>query len=302
MTSDYFTTKIACFINAFRYQGRAGVLWRKVITTPIVTVGLTPMRYFAVVAHQRSGSTFLGSVLNAHPQIHICGELFLDKKYRKKNYFYHYWLGKMAADKVNITISRQPELIHDYLDSVMGQVPDSCEIGIDVKYNQLRMLPKLLQVFDELDFKIIHLIRKNTLKTHVSYLLNIKKKELGRKAHGSQKVPVAKITLPTDETLVDRLETKRDEIDYYRRTLRSRFEYLELYYEDFFGSGTQESRTIAQEVLDQVFHFLSIPAYGNENLTSELKKTNPAQLSKLIENYEEVKTLLSATQFADLLE
>ena len=195
---------------------------------------LNSMKHFVVVAHQRSGSTFLGSVLNAHPQVRIRGELFLDKKYRKKDFFYNFWLSKMAADAANVTLSRQPELIHEYLNTIMSQIAGNCAMGIDVKYNQLRVLPKLMQVMDELDFRVIHLIRKNILKTHVSYLLNIKKKELGRKAHGSRKVPAVKIPLPADKTLIDRLKAKRDEIDYHRQILRGQFDYLELSYEDFF--------------------------------------------------------------------
>ena len=74
----------------------------------------------------------------------------------------------------------------------------------------------------------------------------------------------------------------------------------EIYYEDFFTNSESESDTIIPWVLDRIYDFVGIQNKGHK-LETPLKKTNPNDLSLLIENFEEVADFLTKTEFGHLL-
>jgi tetratricopeptide (TPR) repeat protein len=260
------------------------------------------MEKFVLVATQRSGTVFFESVINSHPHIYCYPEILLSLSYQQEWNFYHFWLEKVKQDESNITHPAMLRNFELYLNHIFNNVPGKKAIGIDIKYDQF---PQILNIFYTLkknDVKIIHLVRKNVLKTYISSVLNWNKRSLNRLAHSTKEVPSVKVKIKLGNYLVQELERRKNEIAHYRNFFhKNKFKCLEINYEDFFDNSNSESSTIVSPVLNQIYEFLCIKE-KRYDLTTDLKKTNPNKLAELIENYDEVAGFLSGTEWACLLE
>ncbi len=261
------------------------------------------MEKFVLVATQRSGTVFLESVINRHPHIYCYPEVLLSLTYQSEWNFYNFWLEKVKQNESNITHPAMLRNFELYLNHIFNSVPGKKAIGIDIKYDQF---PQILNIFHTLkknDIKIIHLVRKNVLKTYLSgVLLNWNQRSLNRLAHGRKEVPSVKVNIKPGNYLVQELERRKNEIAHYRNFFhKNKFKCLEINYEDFFDNSNSESSTIVSPALNQIYEFLCIKE-KRYDLTTDLKKTNPNKLAELIENYDEIVDFLSGTEWTYLLE
>lgn len=260
------------------------------------------MEKFVVAATQRSGTAFFGSVLNKHPEIYLFSELFLDYAYKDDpNNFYNFWLKKIMEDNINITYRYRINNIRNFLLHEYNSVENMTAIGIDIKYTELQRIPEIIFLMEELNIKVIHIVRKNILKTYISNYLNNMKQQLKRSAHGKKKVPAVKVYIKPDNALIHELERRRNEINYFSNVFSKNLLCLEINYEDLFENSQSQSETIVSQVLDQIYDFLCVQERRHDLITN-LKKTNPNKLTELIENYDEVADFLSGTEWAYLLE
>ena len=251
---------------------------------------------FLVLATQRSGTVFLESILNSHPDIYCTGERLL---YNNTNSFIDYWNDKVKEDKINLTPKYSSRILYDFMDEYFSARNEKA-VGFDVKYNQYNTIANMHTVFQKHNIRIIHLIRENILKTLISLRLNVKQRELNRKSHTTEKVKAVKIKLETGNKLIKELNRRAGQIQYFKELLSSYFPYLELHYEKFFPENKGEAQTIRPEILNGIAQFLEVDL-GNNTMTSPYRKTNPVGLRDLLENYEEVYDTLTNTRFAHLL-
>ncbi len=247
------------------------------------------MEKFIIAATQRSGTTFFRYVLNQHPDLHIFDELFLDDLDNKIG-FYQFWQKKIADDPRNLTYNYAFEILRTYLDNLTADQSAYKAVGIDIKYNQYFIIPWQMNLLARMGFKIIHVIRRNILKTLISDQLNKQAEQLGRNSHGTQSVNHVKVKLPADQSIINELERRRNEIFEFRRHFTP-FDYLELYYEDFFSDENFSSETLAPAVIKRVCSFLGV-SVPDTDLVTGLKKTNPDDLRDLISNYDELHVFL----------
>jgi hypothetical protein len=260
------------------------------------------MEKFVVAVTQRSGTTFFGSVLNKHPEIYLFGEVFYDGAYKDDpNNFYNFWLKKIMEDNINITYRYRMNNIRNFLLHKYNSVENKTAIGVDIKYTELQRIPEIIFIMKELNIKVIHIVRKNILKTHISCCLNNMQQQLKRGAHGKKKVPAVKVYIKPDNALIHEFERRRNEMNHFSNVFSRNLLCLEINYEDFFSNSQSESETIVPQVLDQTCDFLCVQG-NRHDLTTNLKKTNPNKLTELIENYDEVADFLSGTKWAYLLE
>lgn len=119
-------------------------------------------------------------------------------------------------------------------------------IGIDIKYEQLMLIPNQINILQQKGTKIIHLIRKNILKTFISLELNRMQEKLGRKSHGAKKIQPIKVELLTDNRLLAELDKRMKEIEYFKEFFSKNFNYLEIYYEDFLMIQNQNLKRFFQ--------------------------------------------------------
>jgi len=188
----------------------------------------------------------------------------------------------------------------EFLEFIFNSQPDKLAIGIDIKYNHFIYIPNIIGLLRKHEVQVLHLVRKNLLKTLISCVLNEQKAVLKRKSHGTQKVQPARVHLKPDKNLINELRRRRKQIDDYRKLLSTHLRCLEIYYEDFFTNSASESDTIAPLVLEKVYDFLDIQD-KQYKLETSLRKTNPDDLRLLIENFEEVSAVLTDTEFGHFL-
>ena len=100
------------------------------------------MRVMAIMAHQRSGTHFLGSAIGSHPQIKYVGEIF-----------YH--------------SPRTMQAIFNGIDRVASGAEVLC---LDCKYNQIT--PPLETFLSQREIKVIHLVRRSRLAAYFSGALH----------------------------------------------------------------------------------------------------------------------------------
>lgn len=154
------------------------------------------MRILAVMAHQRSGSHFLGAAIGSHPAMKYTGEIFNGKK-------------RPASSKA----------MWAGIDRVRGGRPDV--LCLDTKYNQISRPVEELLAQD--DVKVVHLVRRNLLRLYFSGELHDWRGE----HPGDRRVPTLRFSNARFNAIVQ-------EIEEYKRRFEHLAD-LTLYYEDLTG-------------------------------------------------------------------
>ncbi|HBN26001.1 MAG TPA: hypothetical protein DD405_00830 [Desulfobacteraceae bacterium] len=178
---------------------------------------------FIIVCIQRSGSTWLTTLLNSHPDICCAEETFLLSKknmcpmaMRKK-----IWPHKLGYPRyINSSIKRclkhhflRTKLINEYLNQFYS-MPDYSAIGFKIMLNQIEKFSTMSDYFFKNDVKVIHLVRDNILKTFISRISVSQKKV----AHTQKKLKFTKIYIPTEK-----IETKLQKIKNDNKALEKLF-------------------------------------------------------------------------------
>jgi predicted Zn-dependent protease len=256
---------------------------------------------FIITATQRSGTAFLESALNRHPEIYCYGEALLDTNYSGDYTFYHYWLQQIAQDPANITLQAKKRIFGEYLDWFYTGKAQRSATGFDIKYDQYADIADSLATLQAKQVKVIHLVRRNVLKTLISSRLNVQQRELNRKSHDTERPPVVRINLPADSSLVAELQRRKNEINHFSSIFKNHFDSVEICYEDLVASPEGETRLLAPEVVQNIFDFLQLTD-REMPLQTGWRKTNPNVLTDVLENYDQVADLLTANGLSDLLD
>jgi hypothetical protein len=88
---------------------------------------------FVLVTVQRSGSTYLGTVLSRVPGVFCADELFIASEGGlKPGFFYGHWRERVAADPGAILPPRRREMVESFLDAVWAAQPELAAQGFDI--------------------------------------------------------------------------------------------------------------------------------------------------------------------------
>lgn len=222
------------------------------------------------------------TTLASHPKIECFRELFLAENFNPGSYSTF----RVASLKNRMRhIFQRRGMVDDFLNGLYQAYPKAESVGFKIMYSQVELLPEVMQWALGHDVKVIHLIRENVLKKRVSRVVQ-RKRNL---AHSEVKVAPMKVVLP-----VDRLEYKLRQIADLVGVYRERYQganYLETTYEDLVAYPSNERARILE--------FLEVE--NESTLSSDLVKLNPDDLSKVIENYDEVVGALAGTEFERFL-
>lgn len=224
-------------------------------------------RKYIIIGYPRTGSTLLATLMRSHPNIDVHEEVFRNLNNRTTNYIW---------DKV------------------------FCRKNYNVKYVGFKLFYRhpfdcdKKEVWDKIqndsNIKIIHLKRKNILRTIVS-------KKITENTGIYTQTQCDKPLLLEDKKLVI---TKKDCIkifDYIKRWqsyTEEKFKYhdiLQVTYEDLNNN--------MDKTMIKIFNFLNIRPYS---VKSELIKQNPESLLDLIYNYEELAIELKNTELSSFLD
>jgi LPS sulfotransferase NodH len=163
-------------------------------------------------------------------------------------------------------------------------------VGFKLFYNHLT-----LEEWDRLvahkDFRIIHLTRRNRLRTLISLDIAFKTGQWTRSALKRSAKPDDRMISMDPAQLISRIERIRDDEELARKMFMDH-QMLEVVYEDM--------TTRPLETFDRIGAFLGVDDIDPSRI--HIRRQNPERLERLITNYEEVRQVLKGTQFEEYLD
>ena len=244
--------------------------------------------HFVVFTTQRNGSTWVMSVLNGLEGVSAQGELFLPRpRSPEKRWDSDFALPRYVESRRRHG-SIRPLSVFSYLSALYR---GEGTVGFKLMYSQLRRYPEILPYLMKKRIRVVHLVRRNHLDVLISFEI---KREIG-KAHilsPKDRPSDIKVELDTRSLLRDvrKLELKHS---IGRTVLRlARLNHIEVVYEDLVADPARFVR---------VREFLGVPA-DQDVPQSNILKTRTGRQRQVIANYEEVRAVLQASKFADLLD
>ena len=236
---------------------------------------------FCILTTQRSGSAWLISLLDSHPQIKA---------------FYEIFLAHWAGDDFLVSFPNyqkdnsglRPWLTFKYLNELDHYPGEHETIGFKIMYNQLVRHPEVLAKLVADNYKIIHLVRENYLDLAISSASMVQNGLI----HTKTDVKANPVTL--DPPLLLKYLSRQESFLSFAQLLLKALPIpkLQITYNDL--CKAQEA------TLNSLTDFLEIPN-SEYILSSDRKKVNKGSYRQKIANYDQVRQALSGTKFAKML-
>jgi len=233
----------------------------------------------AIITHTRSGGTFLANCLSNHPQI-FCprGEPLLRGM--------EWGTAFSEASAVQII---------DCITSAAFYKVGMCKITYDQTSKQV------FNYLSKRRAKVIHLARENLLRVAVSQAITgmVASGQLGHAAHSFESLDPPTIHMNPRE-VIGRCKFMWDRIRKMQNMLSAyKFTVLYVSYADMVGGEGSEATAIATPIAESICDFLGVE---RRELYGCLKRVNKAPLSKLVENWDQVKAAVEGTVYKVYLE
>lgn len=261
---------------------------------------------FLIFAQQRSGSKFLTSLMNNHPQISCGNEELLHLIPPPGDDALAGFDIDMYMKMVTGTFTQLVEGHALHSPNSMAHVDTVTHVGFKIMYDQglLQFQDQLLAKCDELGIKVIHLVRRNKLLQYVSYASN--KKDRLENADGHVPHPtteaeikaLAEIRVPgKPDKVLKYLDRKNNDVKEMSNILAKYLEQPSLStvnYEDLSADNDGE--------MARLFKFLDVKV---QKVTTDLAKIHKDK--KIHEYFEEedqdaLRDALKESEFAWILE
>lgn len=241
---------------------------------------------FCIVTQQRSGSRFLSTMMASDPDVMQLGECFQNTTKNAQS-FLNYLVQNATAQAAMTWGSFYKKAWQSYIaehkQNLSGRQSSLCFI---LMYNQLDLLPKNFLDFIFQKYHVVHLVRENLLRRHVSNFVNSQRLS---PAHRKVEAELTTCTLPLNGIVKD-LDASASAIAAVRKILVDS-KVMEVRYEDLASrDGSHHARLVAD--------FVGIGQYP---LTTDLKQTNPFPLRSMLNNFDEVSDVLRGTGYESLL-
>ncbi|CAA2967971.1 nodulation h [Olea europaea subsp. europaea] len=243
-----------------------------------------PVRYFAILSMQRSGSGWFETLLNSHTNVSSNGEIFAVKE-RRNN-----------VTSIMTTLDRVYNL--DWFTSA-SKNQCSAAVGFKWMLNQglMENHKEIVEYFNSRGVSVIFLFRRNLLRRMVSVLAN-SFDQYAKLLNGTHKSHVHSVeeadTLSRYKPVIN-LSSLVTELKQMEKTVLEALEYFSstrhiiLYYEDLVKNRTK---------LVDVQDFLRLPQM---ELTSRQVKIHKGPLSEHIKNWDDINKALRGTMYEKFL-
>ena len=241
-----------------------------------------------ILNSQRSGSTFLKTCLNAHPEIRCYGELLVGGNHEPSRPI----LGNRLLTKGYAYLRGRcwnPERI---METYYGR-KEAPVVLFKAMYNHVDNPRVRNYLADNKEIRVIHLRRDNLLKQYVSRRLIHARHERGWRPHSTYQLPVVSIRISPQHAIEEMRRVRNAFHDFER--LFSRHRKIELVYEQLFNGPT-----LSNDAWRAVCGLLEIEYV--EDATSNLIKINPNTLRPMVKNYDELAAALAGTEFEKYLD
>ena len=245
---------------------------------------------FVVVTTQRTGATFFRTCLESHPQVACPGTIFPQVtrfKYfsvDRKDSYYRRFRTRTFKWRLSHWLDRST-VVHACLDDAYRSETGGIALGYKISYSNLERYPSILSWLQDNDVRVIHWLRRNVLKTYVSYLT----KGVRKKAHYLE--PAEKITVQVDPGKLRRNLERQMRLREKYSGIFKESRYLEMSYESFVKNQKIEGA--------RVLRFLGVDE--SVSMHSPLVKQNSDDLREVIGNYAELWQALRGTPYEEYL-
>jgi LPS sulfotransferase NodH len=245
---------------------------------------------FVLFGIQRTGTTWLYTLLDNHPSIVCFGEAFQDVDTPC-----HPTLGtKRYKSYINMSVRRRvldfvnrKYMISTYLRHMVSALEYEAK-GFKFMLDQANKYPEFLKIMQQNKFKIIHVWRSNILKILVSRV----RAELTGIYVTQNTVDSSKIHLDDDLLIANLENIKAAQSELLEIIQGLLLDYISIQYEDLLTNRETE--------LGKILEFLEVD--NTFNLTTYLTKINPDELIDVIANYGEIAEILRGTENEAYLE
>ncbi|AFZ37812.1 sulfotransferase, putative [Stanieria cyanosphaera PCC 7437] len=258
----------------------------EIIVEKKIISGKRDYKKFLILCRSRTGSNFLVSLLQSHPQIRAFGEVFTEEE--------HIYWGYPGYNSEQILQLRKNNPI-EFLNKVVYRetFPLVSAVGFKLFYDQAKRGQQkniwgYLQKMS--DVKIIHLKRKNILEAHVSHKL-AERNNQWILLDNQKELMLEPIALDYDECLQAFEQTKIWETEYEQFFAKYKHPIQTIYYEELVSNTLLITREL-QNFLEVNYWFLN----------TYTKKQNQVSLRDKIINYDELKDKFSKTIWSKFFE
>lgn len=273
------------------------------------------MKVRFLLSTQRSGSHFLKSFIETHFANVICSGETLENPFSPAHqaptlsthpevlHFWPWYKREAADGNISGAPEKRIEAFEVYL-TKLAALTAPRDLVIDTKYNSIRALSgckdteygpeDFISFLTSRKIPVLHLIRKNILRTIISYKLARDTGVWHRTVERSSDEPLPKIRLNPKGVLLEiRYGIKL--IQEYQSRFSGYPGYGEIIYEEFiqeqkYSEPGRNSRILAR--------FLDKMPLVPSQKTLPFKKTTPEDPSEVVENWDEVAGLLQGTNHA----
>lgn len=251
------------------------------------------MEKFVLLADRRSGTTLVIDCLTNLPRVSCEKRAFgIDKKVKNPTADKHNGMFFLYRDgdwkrQFRFLFARK-NLVRDFLnDEIFLANSDEDIRGFRLIYGKAEQHPEILESLRGSGTKVLHLVRSNVLKTHISFLTA----PVHKMHHPREGDAVKSVLIHVDPaTILSELQKRTRRID-KKRELIADMPVLEVSYEEFVADRQAEAARIQPFLgMSEVLPF-----------ETDLVKINPNSLADVIDNYEEIKAVLMGTEFEKLL-
>jgi LPS sulfotransferase NodH len=234
---------------------------------------------FIILGYFRSGTNYLQSLLNSHPQIATYFEVFFPGKI--------FWANGVYAahrDETQLVEERDADpvaFLNTYL--YRSYASHLQAVGFKFLYPQLeqqRFQPVTQRLVENPEVRIIHIKRKNLLKRQVSSLLA---KQSGVRVSVSQRPRAFQPIQLSVAACREAFEQLTAEVERFDRLFQAHAT-LSVWYEDL--------SEIPESILNQAFAFLDV---SPQPIYSPYRKIVDKRLRDLLVNYDELKAAFAGT-------
>lgn len=207
------------------------------------------------------------------------GGRLTDSEGENYEYSYQKYLGHSPLRRLRDRLAPRG-VVYKYLDELLT-VPAKKAVGFKLLAYDYPQYPVVMDYLRENQFRVIHVLRKNLLKTIISRQVK-KVRRFGKATH---EVKRTQIELREDRLLRD-LEKLDQQNELWVDEVKG-LPYMRTTYEDFVRSKEQE--------LSRMLEFLDVPFVAD--LQSPLVKVNPDDIRSILTNYGAIEKLLTGTKY-----
>ncbi|MBI5099766.1 MAG: glycosyltransferase [Nitrospirae bacterium] len=238
---------------------------------------------FVIFSHPRSGSNYLCSLLDSHPEILCHFELFHpDKAY--------YSLAFNDEEMLPYPLERRDNNTGEFINKVFKNNMGRRAVGFKIFIWQSDEAHDIL-LNDRTVLKIM-LSRRNVVQAFVSEKIAEKTGIFTQPIYEPElQGPQVKVNINVNDLMIFDNDIRNYFINIKKNLDDSGQRYLELYFEDLFNQVT----------VDSIFSFLGIEK-GEHKLSSYTTKQNPKHLKEKVENLETLKQELKGTHLGIFLD